>query len=301
MNNSVFFSVVVPVYNRSDVLIITISEILKQSFIDFEIIIVDDGSTDETSDILKSKYENDSKIRIIRQENKERGAARNTGLKNASGRYVVFFDSDDLMHDDHLKILYEKINQLNFPEFVATKFDFINESGKFYKSDINSYPEGYYDYKMFLNGNPLACNICLRKDNKDLVPFEENRMFAIKEDWMFLIQNLFKHKLYLIDKITITMKDHPERSMRSSNDLIIKKTKLAYGWIISKVNLSQSEKNQLEAHVNYFCAIHSYLDNKRKDGISYSLKALSSGGIKLRYIMLLIKSFIGKKYIRGLK
>ena len=90
MNNPPFFSIVIPVFNRSGILYITLSTILKQKFQDFEIIIVDDGSTDITKDVLQEYQKKDSRINIIRQENKERGAARNTGYLNSSGKYVVF-------------------------------------------------------------------------------------------------------------------------------------------------------------------------------------------------------------------
>lgn len=91
-NHQIFFSVIIPTYNREKVLERAIDSVLNQSFKDFELIVVDDGSTDQTSEILK-KY--DKNIKVIRTENKGVSAARNLGVQHASGIWLSFLDSDD--------------------------------------------------------------------------------------------------------------------------------------------------------------------------------------------------------------
>ncbi len=296
-----FFSIVVPTYNRSGIITKTITSILTQSFKDFEIVIIDDGSTDDTLKIIESLLENEKRIKLFKQINKERGAARNFGLANSKGTYIVFLDSDDIMHDNHLSVLEKNIKEQNFPLFIATKFDFINEKGYHFQSDICKLSQGYYDYKLFLNGNPLACNICIKKENPDLFNFVEDRRFSIKEDWMFMLQNLQKKKLFIINQTTISMFDHADRSMRSNNGDIIQRTQIAYTWILEKITLTSHERAQLSAHVNYFCGIHSYLDNNRKDVFHYVNKAIKFGGFKMKYIILLLKSIVGRKIFSRLK
>jgi GalNAc5-diNAcBac-PP-undecaprenol beta-1,3-glucosyltransferase len=298
MKGDPFFSVVIPVYNRVDKLKPTLSSILQQSFTDFEIVIIDDGSDE---DVRGSLSADDSMIRIIRQENSERGAARNAGFRSASGKYVVFFDSDDLMHVNHLEVLSDHIIKNNYPAFIATKFDFVDEAGRHRSSDMADFREGYYDYHLFLDGNPLACNVTVKKETKEIIMFEEDRRLAIKEDRLFLISNMRKNKIYIIDAVTVSMLDHAGRSMRSGNQAIILKTKLAAKWIIEKVPLDITESRRLLAHVNYFCGIHSYLDNNRNDAITYSRAALRLGGIKFKYISLFLKSLIGRKLISAVK
>ncbi len=297
MNNLPFFSVVVPVFNRSNLLVHTLSFILNQTFNNFEIIVVNDGSTDNTLEELQRNFGNEKRIKIITQVNAERGVARNNGLKKSSGKYVVFFDSDDIMHASHLDVLHAKINEQQFPAFIATKFDFIDEKGNHHSSDIQSLKEGYYDYRLFLNGNPLACNVCVLKDNPLLSLFEEDRNFAIKEDWMFLIQNMKSNKLFIIDRVTISMNDHEHRSMRSDNKMIIKRTLAAGEWISKRIELTKEEEKQLQAHISYFCGIHAYLDEEKKNSISFSLKAMRAGGLKVKYISLFVKSIVGRKVI----
>lgn len=296
MTGEPLFSIVVPTFNRVNKLLITISTILKQSLTDFEIIIVDDGSTDGTAKIVSEKF-TDDRIHIVTQKNSERGAARNNGFIISRGKYVVFFDSDDIMHVNHLEKLLTHIQKENNPFFLANKFDFVSETGKTHTSDMKKLKEGYYDYKLFLNGNPLACNVCVRRDTPELLLFEEDRKYSIKEDWMFLISNLKNHRIFISNDTTISMLDHEDRSMRSDNKLIIARTILAREWIQQKVSLSQKELHKLNAHVNYFCGIHSYLDDDRIGSLKFVSSAIRFGGLKFKYISLFLKSIVGRKLI----
>jgi glycosyltransferase involved in cell wall biosynthesis len=114
------FSVVIPLYNRADIVAKTIESVLDQDFSDFEILVVDDGSKDDPEPAVAAF--GDSRIRFIRQENAGGGAARNRGIEEARGRYIAFLDSDDqflpgklsimaatLPADDGLTILYSQM------------------------------------------------------------------------------------------------------------------------------------------------------------------------------------------------
>lgn len=97
-------SIILPTYNRARFLPQAIESICAQEFTDWELIIVDDGSTDETPELLPQLTANILQpVRIIRQENQGAYAARNTGLDHATGRYIAFFDSDDLWLPHHLR------------------------------------------------------------------------------------------------------------------------------------------------------------------------------------------------------
>lgn len=299
--NQPFFSVVIPVYNRSELLVRSLQHLLHQTFKSYEIIIIDDGSKENIESIVKNNIQSEISIKILRQENLERGAARNNGIRNAIGEYVVLFDSDDFMQSNHLEILFSGINKYNYPNFIATKFNFVDIKERTYFSDISKLPAGKYNYKLFLEGNPLACNICLKRKNSNLLYFEEDRTFAIKEDWMFLMSNLKNDFLTLLPETTITMFDHQDRSMRSGNQAIIYKTFQAVDWIEKNVSLSKDEVRQLEAHKNYFCSIHAYLDGDKAESIKYSLESIRKGGIKVKYLSMLLKSILGRKIILKIK
>lgn len=114
--DSVFFSIIIPTYNRAAQLHLPIESILKQTFASWELIIVDDGSTDNTKETVAAY--NDPRIRYICQQNSERSAARNNGIAHAQGQYVCFLDSDDYYLPQHLASFHQKIQEHKFPVAV---------------------------------------------------------------------------------------------------------------------------------------------------------------------------------------
>lgn len=106
-------SIIVPIYNVEKYLKRCIDSILNQSFKNFELILVDDGSTDNSGKIIDEYESIDKRIRVIHKENGGQGSARNRGLDIAKGNYIGFVDSDDWIHRDMYKILYENIIKYN--------------------------------------------------------------------------------------------------------------------------------------------------------------------------------------------
>ena len=100
-------SVIVPVYKVEEYLSRCVDSILKQTFSDFELILVDDGSPDKCGEICDSYLKIDSRVRVIHQVNAGVSSARNNGVKAALGEYVTFVDSDDWVDKNYLKVLYE--------------------------------------------------------------------------------------------------------------------------------------------------------------------------------------------------
>ena len=94
------FTIVIPCYNRGHLIKQTLSAALNQEFLNFELILVDDGSTDNTEEIVS--VIKDSRFRYFKKENAERGAARNFGIQKARGKYITFCDSDDLLYTNYL-------------------------------------------------------------------------------------------------------------------------------------------------------------------------------------------------------
>ena len=109
---SVKVSVILPVYNASDYLHQCMDSIVGQTLKDIEIICVDDGSTDNSLDILKEYEQKDKRVKVIQQKNAGAGAARNNGLSIATGEYLSFLDSDDFFEPDMLEKAYEKAKVL---------------------------------------------------------------------------------------------------------------------------------------------------------------------------------------------
>jgi glycosyltransferase involved in cell wall biosynthesis len=294
-----FFSVAIPTYNRARLIAATIDSVLAQDWQDFELVIIDDGSTDNTGEIIEKSYAGHPKVRYFRQVNSERGAARNRGLKESRGAYVVFFDSDDLMHADHLSALASVVEGRAGVNFLATKYEILRD-GRALPSSLHELKEGFYGLEIFLRGNPLACNVCVRRENPRLKLFVEDRRYAVFEDWMFMVQNLASDQLYLSDRVTITLVDHDKRSMRGDNREIVRKNRLARDWIIENVELSAAQKKILDGYSHYFCAIHAYLEGDRRAGLSHLYSAVKEIGVSAPVAALLLKMIVGQKRLHSL-
>lgn len=104
-------SVVVPVYNAQDYLEQCLDSILAQTLSNIEIICVDDGSTDDSMRILEAYQKKDERIIVLTQAHMYAGTARNTGMKEASGKYIIFWDADDFFECDCLELLYERAEE----------------------------------------------------------------------------------------------------------------------------------------------------------------------------------------------
>ena len=295
-----FFSIIISTYNRADLVVETIESVLEQQFQDFEIVLIDDGSTDQTKEVIRQKYGSNEKVKYYWQENAERGVARNHGLRKAAGKYAIIFDSDDLMLPDCLAVFKKYIDSNQGINFLAAKFKFFLD-GKTYRSPIHDLKEGWYDGEMYLKGQVTGIMICLRKDKEGLRYFVEDRAYATLEDWIFLVQNLLNEKIYLIDKVTMLVNDHPGRSMKADNRVIIDKRLLAMNWITENVSLNEKQRKTVEGNSYYFCSIHSYLDADRKAGMNYLKKAIDNIGINTQIIKLYIKILIGRNMIRRLR
>jgi glycosyltransferase involved in cell wall biosynthesis len=123
-------SIVMPIFNQERYLEEAITDILNQSFKNFELICVDDGSNDKTLEILINLAKNDNRIRIITKSRENAGAARNLGLIFARGKYVIFLDSDDRFDKNLLKEMYNKMNKTNADICVCDADGFNTQNGE---------------------------------------------------------------------------------------------------------------------------------------------------------------------------
>src|SRR5262249_53269585 len=114
----VSFSVIVPTFNRAELLFDTLESVFGQTFTDFEIIVVDDGSTDGTMKYLQSLGKG---VRVFQQSNRGAGPARNLGASQAHGRYLAFLDSDDLWFPWTLQVYHDVIRGHQEPSFIVGK------------------------------------------------------------------------------------------------------------------------------------------------------------------------------------
>lgn len=117
MENRHLISVIVPVYNVKPYLSECVNSVLRQSYNKFELILVDDGSADGSGEMCDKFSEDDERIKALHIKNGGPSSARNAGVKAAKGEYISFVDSDDMVSEDYLKVLYE--NAVNFDADVS--------------------------------------------------------------------------------------------------------------------------------------------------------------------------------------
>lgn len=151
------FSIVIPTYNRAVFLPKAIESVLAQTFADWELIIVDDGSTDNTKDVV-SQY-SDSRITYIYQENAERSAARNKGITHSVGEYVLFLDSDDYYLPNFLADLHSEIEKNNNKLCLYFHNALIESNGK-QRQFAEPLPNGEKNIIKFLFDNFCVIGVC---------------------------------------------------------------------------------------------------------------------------------------------
>jgi glycosyltransferase involved in cell wall biosynthesis len=133
-------SIIIPTYNRANLLMnISVTSVLKQSFQDWELLIIDDGSTDNTKKLVLRLIENnhEKNISYYYQENKGQGAARNLGIRKAKGEYILCLDSDDYLLPDMIDNLLNKYNKNDY--FIACK-NWVYQKNKGFTNVTNETP-----------------------------------------------------------------------------------------------------------------------------------------------------------------
>lgn len=251
-------SIIVPVYKVEAYLPSCIDSILNQSFIDFELILVDDGSPDKCGEICDKYALNDDRIKVIHQKNGGQSSARNAGLKIAKGKYVTFVDSDDEIDDvntykANVKILLENpnIDMIQFPTYRTDsgekKVLYITSNEEIIQNiDVFQY---WYQGRII---NYSMWNKIIKREVIENIEFELGRIF---EDIFFVSK--------IINKVrTVYL------SNRGGYNYFVRVTSLTHS-----TNAEKMYYDALCAHCEIFNMATSYQELK-VDNIEYFLKIL---------------------------
>jgi len=274
-SQKIFFSIIVPTYNRAAFIQETISSFLKQTYPYFELIIVDDGSSDNTRELINSIP--DTRIKYFRKENGERGAARNFGAQMANGDYINYFDSDDIAYPNHLELAAKAIMELKNPMIFHLGFEMKNELGKLiYKSKAQKGIGNSAILKVnYINPNPLF----VHQHTLAEVVYNKDRDLAGTEDWLYHLQLAARYKLYSYDEIlTSCMIQHNERSMNTySGDAVLKRSELLIYYLKQDEQFIAKCGNDLKAisaEMHGLAALHFVLEKKKRKAIKMLLKSI---------------------------
>lgn len=268
MNPEFLFSVVIPTYNRAGFIGRTIESVLNQRYRLLEIIVVDDGSTDNTREVVESYRSNF--ITYIKIENSERGAARNTGIAHARGEYITFLDSDDLYYPDYLSNARESIVENNYPSFFHLAYEIRDEKlNTLYSRKIIG-----NDIKFLVKGNDLSClGVFVRKDITDKFHFNTDRNLSGSEDWELWLRLAANFGLVTDSRISAALIVHNARSVFSYDEqkLVMRKNlALEYAFRDEKVKSTFGKYlPQMEAYCDSYIALHLVLSRENKKGLRY--------------------------------
>lgn len=276
MTNEILFSLVIPTYNRASFIGKAIESVLAQTYTNFQLIIVDDGSTDNTEEVVK-QY-SDPRITYHKKQNAERGAARNTGTSIATGLYVNFFDSDDLLYPNHLEEALKTISTYYNPEMFHLGYDIKTPDGKLLgkvnmlKGDIGP---------KLVTGNFLSCNgVFIRRDIARQLPFNEDRRLAAFEDWQLWLRISSRFPVYYNNTITSTVVNHSQRSvLDTKKDGLINREKVLISSLKEDKQFMSTfghKLMKLQASLYTYVSLHLALTRRyKKEAATYLLKGIT--------------------------
>lgn len=254
-----FFSVIIPTFNRKDFLKIAIESVLEQTCRDFELIIVDDGSTDGTETMLDN-YE-DQKIKYLLQENKGVSSARNRGLEESKGRFIAFLDSDDKWVDEKLETTIEYIDKYPDINIFHSEETWYKNKKLHNQKNKHKKPDGYVYFKAL----PLCCisisTAVIRRDVFDDIGVFDETLPAC-EDYDFWLRATQKYDVKLIPEY-LTIKDGGRPDQLSSQPGLDKYRIQALEKMLSSKKLSGDQYEHTRLELQKKCKIYAKGAEKR--------------------------------------
>lgn len=244
-----FFSVILPTYNRASVISNAIESIQSQDYKDWELIIIDDGSTDHTKVEVQKYCETDKRVIYFYQENKERSAARNNGINHAKGEFTCFLDSDDQFDPTHLQNLFETISSVENKNLIfVTNSQIINsENTVVAKSEIS---QGETDAETILLNTITPGQMCVPTTIIQNHLFNEK--IRISEDTELLFRLITDASLEIVPQATLIYKQHDENSVNPLRYNAYKERKTTLNYIF-KSSLGSTVKSQLKRKILSDC------------------------------------------------
>lgn len=273
MHRDIKFSVIIPTYNRVEFILLAIRSVLLQSYKNFELIVVNDGSTDETESVVATIK--DDRLRYVYIQNSERGTARNTGVQMATGDYVTFLDSDDQLYDDYLEEALKGLQKHNYIPFYHQAYE-IRSYVKFSDRLVHNYHNR--DVRFLVKGNPLSClGVFIRRVEALQFPFNEDRELSGSEDWELWLRLSANFGLRRGKKICACLILHDDRSVyQIEENRLVKRKQLAIDYAFKDpavVKMYGNYWKEILAHSDTYNSLHLALAGKKKRSFFYLYRA----------------------------
>jgi glycosyltransferase involved in cell wall biosynthesis len=272
---SAFFSIVLPTYNRACILPGTIRSVIAQTFGDWELIIVDDCSSDKTEETVK--VFNDDRIRYTFNEtNRERGYSRNKGISLATGRYVCFLDSDDEFLPNHLQVFYDHLAAGGFPSglFFTNKI-IRNDAGEIIE-DMHRSPafpwKNKFAFILRYTFNPTR--VCVSREVLDIFQFDIT--IPGLEDIDLWLRIATRYDIYQITETTNVYYVHAGSYSQGDVQRFHKELR-NFRHIFSKQELKDllpsNEKRLLLGRCHYFLSLQYFEKRSKRKMLAHALSA----------------------------
>ncbi len=210
-------SIITPVYNAERYVGLTIESVLKQTYTEWEMLIINDGSSDRSEEIIKQYVERDSRIKLFTQKNAGSAAARNNGIRRAQGRYICLLDADDMWDCDFLEMQLQLMERKN-AQLVYSSFRRVDAEGKeclrpFLVPKTISYTD-------MLKTNSIGCLTGIYDRRKYGKFFLHEELGSLRDDYVYWLEILkkvgFAHgnqQVLASYRISSTSQTHDKRKM----------------------------------------------------------------------------------------
>jgi glycosyltransferase involved in cell wall biosynthesis len=246
MHQSPTFSVVIPTYNRADMIVKTLESVFRQIYPAYEIIVVDNCSTDNTEQVLQP-YIDSGKIRFIKHDrNYERARSRNTAMDNSSGVFVTFLDSDDLMYPTNLLDAAQYARENPGIKLFHNLYQLVDSDGKvLYKY---RFPRLDDPNRAIAEGNFISCiGVFIHCDIYQQYRFDTNSVLSGSEDWEFWLRVMADHRPGRINKVNSGVVHHGNRTVAEAD---LKKIWKRLSYIITKFSNDPHLSAVYKDHLN---------------------------------------------------
>ena len=250
--NNGLISIITASYNYQDYIKDTIDSVLAQTYPNWELIIVDDGSTDDSVNVIKSYCEKDSRIKLFQHENGiNKGLAETVklGIEKSSSDWIVFLESDDTITPDYLEekiqviqenpdveFIFNGINCFGDEERISSMTDYFNEQKATIKKHKN--PDNYLRVFEKINVVPTFSCIMLKKKLFDDIDFNSPHRASL--DWYLWVQIAKNHDFYYMDKQLTNWRMHKTSYINSKN-----KSRDVINFKLQVVKIIYHKKNKL--------------------------------------------------------
>ena len=289
-------SIIIPTFNRGYLLRETLDSLLRQTYLNWECIIIDDVSTDNTKEVVETYLSQDLRFKYYeRPEHKPKGAnaCRNYGFEKSKGEYIQWFDSDDLMHSTKLEIDLKKIQSGDY-DFTISQSDFFDEEGR----QLNN----YWNTKLW-SKNPINKFIKLkigwginsplwRKESLKNADIRFDERLQSGQDYLFHIQALSKKmKPIVIEKVLVHQRSH---NNKIEHTVVKSKSKaLIYYYILKHKKYLEIDDNTLYYLENKSMQVvcNLYKTKNWKSALNFSLKLITLP-VRFKLILKIMKLLV---------